>query len=99
MTRIVEADIVVVGAGSAGCIVAARVSEDPNLQVVLIESGGEDSHPWFHIPAGYAKIMEAGKHYWNYQTEAEPHLDNRTIAWPRGKVIGGSGSVNGLVYL
>lgn len=99
MSKIIEADVVVVGAGSAGCIVAARVSEDPSVQVVLIESGGEDRHPWFHIPAGYAKIMEAGKHYWNYQTESEPNLDCRTIAWPRGKVIGGSGSVNGLVYL
>ncbi len=92
-------DYVVVGGGTAGCIVAARLSEDPAVRVTLLEAGPPDRDPWIHIPAGYARLSKSRRYDWGYATEPEPELDGRTIAWPRGKVLGGSGSVNGLVYL
>jgi choline dehydrogenase len=94
-----EADYVIVGGGSAGCILAARLSEDPSVRVDLIEAGGEDRSVWINIPAGWGKLMASGRYYWNYLTEPEPELKKRSLTWPRGKVIGGSGAVNGLVYL
>jgi choline dehydrogenase len=99
VTREIETDIVVVGAGSSGCIVAARVSEAAGLDVVLVEAGGPTEGPWFTIPAGFAKLLAAGKVYWKYQTEPEAGLDGRQVNWPRGKVVGGSGAINGMVYL
>ncbi len=99
MSNANEADIVIVGGGSAGCILAARLSEDPSCRVLLLEAGPPDRDIWITLPAGYAKLYGSGKYDWRYETEPEPNLANRRIHWPRGKVLGGSGSVNGLVFL
>ncbi len=93
------ADIVIVGGGSAGCILAARLSEDPSCRVLLLEAGPPDRDIWISLPAGYAKLYASGKYDWRYETEPEPNLADRRIHWPRGRVLGGSGSVNGLVFL
>ncbi len=95
----IEADYVVVGAGSAGCVVAARLSEDPTVRVVLLEAGGPDHNPWIHIPLGYGKTIADPSVNWCYETEAEPGTNNRHMLWPRGKVLGGSSSINGLLYV
>ena len=95
----IEADYVIVGAGSAGCVMAARLSEDPAVRVVLLEAGGEDSNPWIHIPVGYFKTMHNPDTDWRYKTEPEPLLNGRSLDWPRGKVLGGSSSINGLLYV
>ena len=92
-------DILVIGGGTAGCILAARLSEDPAVTVTLLEAGPEDRDPWIHIPAGYARLFTSGKYDWKFATEPEPALGGRSIAWPRGRVLGGSGSINGLVFL
>ena len=93
------ADYVVVGAGSAGCAVAARLSEDPSVRVVLLEAGGRDWNPWLHVPIGYAKTMYHKTLSWNLTTEPEPELDGRRVIWPRGRVLGGSSAINGLLYV
>jgi choline dehydrogenase len=95
----IEADYVVVGAGSAGCVVAARLSEDPSVRVVLLEAGGADRNIWIHIPIGYGKTIIDPSVNWMYETEPDPNLDNRRVFWPRGKVLGGSSSINGLLYV
>lgn len=92
-------DYLVIGGGTAGCIMAARLSEDPANQVILLEAGPEDRDPWIHIPAGYARLFASGKYDWKFSTEDEEELGGRKVAWPRGKVLGGSGSINGLVFL
>jgi choline dehydrogenase len=94
-----EADYVILGGGSAGCVLAARLSEDPNTRVALLEAGPWDRNPWIHIPMGFARLYVTRKFDWNYQTEGEPELGGRSVYWPRGRVVGGSGSVNGLVFL
>ncbi|NOG73152.1 GMC family oxidoreductase [Roseicella sp. DB1501] len=94
-----SADYVVVGAGSAGCAVAARLSEDPSVRVVLIEAGARDRSPWLHVPIGYAKTMYHPTLSWNLVTEPEPELEGRRIAWPRGRTLGGSSAINGLLYV
>jgi choline dehydrogenase len=94
-----SADYVVVGAGSAGCALAARLSEDPGVRVVLLEAGGRASNPWLHVPIGYAKTMYHPVLSWNLQTEPEPELEGRRINWPRGRVLGGSSAINGLLYV
>ncbi len=92
-------DFLVIGGGTAGCILAARLSEDPTVRVTLLEAGPEDRDPWIHIPAGYARLFASGRYDWGFSTEPEPELGGRAVAWPRGRVLGGSGSINGLVFL
>ena len=95
----VEFDVVVAGAGSAGCVVATRLTENPAISLCLIEAGGRDRNPWIHIPLGFGKLVPNPNVNWGYETEPEPHLNDRRLIWPRGKVLGGSGSINGLVFL
>ncbi len=92
-------DYLIIGGGTAGCIVAARLSENPACRVTLLEAGPEDRDIWIHIPAGYARLFASGKYDWRFATEPEPGLNNRSIAWPRGRVLGGSGSINGMAFL
>lgn len=94
-----EFDFVIVGAGSAGCIVASRLSENGRYTVLLIEAGGEDKSFWFKIPVGYAKSYYNPRVNWMYRTEPEPNLGGRRIYAPRGKVQGGSGSINAMVFV
>ncbi|MGB3176494.1 MAG: choline dehydrogenase [Albidovulum sp.] len=94
-----DADYVVIGAGSAGCVLANRLSADPSVRVVLLEAGGKDTNPWIHIPVGYFKTMHNPSLDWCYRTEPDPGLNGRSIDWPRGKVLGGSSSLNGLLYV
>lgn len=92
-------DYVVIGAGSAGCAVAARLSENSSLRVALLEAGGRAWNPWLHIPVGYFKTMHNPATDWMYRSAPDPGLNGRSIEWPRGKVMGGSSAVNGLLYL
>ncbi|WP_085306545.1 GMC family oxidoreductase [Planktotalea arctica] len=94
-----EADFIIVGAGSAGCVLANRLSADPGNRVILLEAGGKDTNPWIHIPVGYFKTIHNPKVDWCYKTEPDPGLNGRSIEWPRGKVLGGSSSLNGLLYV
>ncbi len=94
-----EADYIVVGAGSAGCVLANRLSADPKNRVILLEAGGRDTNPWIHIPVGYFKTIHNPKVDWCYKTEPDAGLNGRSIEWPRGKVLGGSSSLNGLLYV
>ena len=97
--NLLEADFVVVGAGSAGCVVAARLSEDPGTRVILIEAGGADTNRWIHIPLGYHKTFNNPKVNWMFDSEPEPELNGRVMYQPRGKVLGGTSSINGMVYI
>ncbi len=94
-----EADFVIVGAGSAGCVMAARLSEDTGSNVVLLEAGGEDTNMWIHIPLGFGKTFADKRVNWCFETEPDPGAGGRSIFWPRGKVLGGSSSINGMVYI
>ncbi len=92
-------DYVIVGAGSAGCVLAERLSANPANRVLLLEAGGSDWHPFIHMPAGIAKLASNTRLNWNYTTEPEPQLDGRRLWWPRGKVLGGSSSINAMCYI
>ena len=94
-----EFDFVIVGAGSAGCAIANRLSDGGKYQVALLEAGGRDLYPWIHIPVGYFKTMGNPKTDWGYGTEPDPGLNGRSLKWPRGRVLGGSSSINGLLYV
>ena len=92
-------DYVIVGAGSAGCTLASRLSEGGKYSVCLLEAGPDDRYPWIHIPIGYGKTMFHKVYNWGFQTEPDPNLNNRRVYWPRGRVLGGSSSINGLIYI
>lgn len=92
-------DILIVGAGSAGCVLANRLSADPGRRVLLLEAGPRDTNPWIHIPLGYGKLFADSRVNWAYESEPEPNLGGRRVFTPRGKVLGGSSSINGLVYV
>ena len=99
MSRTFEFDYVIVGAGSAGCVLANRLSADGRNSVLLLEAGPKDTNLWIHVPLGYGKLFKDKTVNWMYQTEPEPGLDGRTVFQPRGKVLGGSSSINGLLYV
>jgi choline dehydrogenase len=92
-------DYIIIGAGSAGCVLANRLSADPAVKVLLLEAGGKDSNPFIHMPAGYVALMRGGWVDWGYHTEPQKNLNDRKLFWPRGKVLGGSSSVNAMVYI
>src|SRR6266498_3761558 len=94
-----EFDFIVVGAGSAGCVLANRLTESGRHSVLLLEAGGRDTNPWIHIPLGYGKHFYNPKVNWLYTSEEDVNSGNRRIHQPRGKVLGGTSSINGLVYM
>src|SRR6201990_391564 len=90
-------DYIVVGAGTAGCILANRLSADPKKRVLLLEAGGKDNWIWFHIPVGYLFAIGNPRSDWMFKTEPEPGLNGRALAYPRGKVIGGSSAIHAMI--
>jgi len=94
-----EHDYIVVGAGTAGCVLANRLTASGTHRVLLLEAGGSDHSPWIEVPIGYGRTFNDPRYNWMYQAEADPALNNRRAHWPRGKVLGGSGSINAMVYV
>ncbi len=92
-------DYIIAGAGSAGCVLANRLSADPSVKVALLEAGARDKLFLIHMPGGYAALMKTGWVDWGYSTEPQRGLNNRRLFWPRGKVLGGSSSVNAMIYI
>lgn len=94
-----EFDYVIVGAGTAGCVLANRLSEDPDVSVLLLEAGGKDDYHWIHIPVGYLYCIGNPRTDWLYKTQPEAGLNGRALSYPRGRVLGGSSSINGMIYM
>ena len=94
-----EFDYIILGAGSAGCVLAARLSEDPDLAVLLVEAGGEADHWTIRMPAALAKNFLGGPYNWSYESTPQRHLAGRRVYHPRGKALGGSSSINGMAYV
>ncbi len=94
-----EYDYIIVGAGSAGCVLANRLSEDPGKKVLLLEAGGKDDSFWINIPVGFSKLLNNPKYNWNFATQPEANVKGRSIPIPRGKTLGGSSSINGMLYV
>ena len=94
-----EFDFIVVGAGSCGSTLAGRLTEDPNTSVLLLEAGPPDNSVWIHLPIGYGKTMWSPVYNWRFETAPDPGMNNRRLYWPRGKTLGGSSSINGLIYI
>ena len=92
-------DYVIVGAGPAGCLLANRLSANPDVSVLLLEAGGQDNYPWIHIPVGYLFCIGNPRTDWCFKTEAQPGLKGRSLSYPRGKVLGGCSSINGMIYM
>ena len=92
-------DYIIVGGGTAGCVLADRLSEDGTRSVLLLEAGGKRYNPWIHLPVGYFKTVFDPKLGWGYRTQPEPNLAGRSVVWPRGRVLGGTGAINGMVYI
>ncbi len=92
-------DYIVVGAGSAGCVLAGRLSQDPTLRVLLLEAGPADTSLWIHLPIGYGKTMWSERYNWRFYTDPDPNMHDRRVYWPRGKTLGGSSAINGLIYI
>ncbi len=92
-------DFVIIGAGTAGCLLANRLSADPACRVLLVEAGDHDRYHWIHIPVGYLRCIGNPRTDWRYRTEREPALNGRDLLYPRGKVLGGSSSINGMIYM
>jgi len=97
--RVNDFDYVIVGAGSAGCVLANRLSADERSRVLLLEAGPRDDYLWIHIPIGYGKTMFHPVYNWGFYTDPEPTMNGRRIYWPRGRGLGGSSSINGLIYV
>jgi choline dehydrogenase len=92
-------DYVIVGAGPAGCLLANRLSHNPSHRVLLLEAGGQDNYPWIHVPVGYLYCIGNPRTDWCFKTESEPGLNGRALNYPRGKVLGGCSSINGMIYM
>ena len=92
-------DYIIIGGGTAGCLLANRLSANASKRVLMIEAGRRDDYHWIHIPVGYLHCIGNPRTDWLYQTEAEPGLNGRSLRYPRGKTLGGSSSINGMIYM
>ena len=92
-------DYIIIGAGSAGCMLANRLSQDPQKRVLLIEAGKKDNYVWIHIPVGYLYCIDNPRADWRFRTSKEAGLNGRSLLYPRGKVLGGCSSINGMIYM